>query len=333
MIFVLSGCAKTVKDNDKTSTEKGNNQQEPTASSEKMEISWVSWNCGDIEEGNFVESKLEEKLNLEIKVKKVDLSKAQQVDLMLASGEMPDCGWMFRDTRDMYYGQELTRTIPVDMIKQYAPKYSKLLDDYPILWKINASDEDKNKLIALPGCNPAGTDGQYYYCSFYRYDWLKKFGIEPSTPVEMTSEGIYVTEKGFTLDQFREILQKFVNDDPDENGVDDTYGMIGFVGPTTWYTLQRAFGFQDGFSIEEGEKAIMSYSSQKYKDFIKYVHSLYKDGLMDKEILTLAVDKYFEKAATGKAGYFCGTANLLGKWAESRPPLSIIKMYQVLQYL
>jgi len=325
VIFIISGCTQVAKENKNTGTSTGNEQQPPAPTNEKIEISWVSWNCGDIEDGNFVEKKLEEKLNLEIKVKKVDLSKTQQVDLMLASGEMPDCGWIFKDPRDMYYSQELTRTVPVDMIRQYAPMYSKLIDDYPLLWKINASNEDKNELIALPGCNPSGTDGQYYFSSFYRYDWLQKFGIKPSTPVEMTSDRIYVTEKGFTLDEFKVILDKFVNGDPDGNGVADTYGMIGYTGANSWRTIQRAFGFQDGFSMEEEGKAIMPYSSQKYKDYIKYVNSLYKNGLVDKEILTLPADKFFEKGTTGKAGYFCNTANLLGEWAEARPPLSILK--------
>lgn len=303
-ILVLSGCKQVVKVPEDTNKTTENDKQEPVTSNEKIELSWVSWNCGDIEDGNFVEKKLEEKFNLEIKVKKVDLSKSQQVDLMLASGEMPDCGWLFKGARDMHYDQELTRTIPIDMLRQYAPNYSKLLDEYPILWKINASDEDDKQLIALPGCNPAGTDGQYYFSSFYRYDWLQKIGMEPSTPVEMTSEGIYITEKGYTLDDFKVILDKFVNEDPDGNGVADTYGMIGYTGANSWITIQRAFGFQEGFSLEEDGKAIMPYSSQRYKDYVKYVHSLYKDGLLDKEILTLATDKFYEKAATGKVGYF-----------------------------
>ena len=58
-----------------------------TASTEKvspMEISYVSLYCGEIVEDNWAEQYVQDALDIEIKTKKIDLTQAQQRDLMLS---------------------------------------------------------------------------------------------------------------------------------------------------------------------------------------------------------------------------------------------------------
>ena len=100
--------------------------------SDPWELTYIGWACGEIEDENFCELLLEEKFNVEIKVTRVDLANGEQRNLMLASGEMPECGWAIDSAPKLYTQQALTRLIPEEMIRQYAPMYAAYLDEQPI---------------------------------------------------------------------------------------------------------------------------------------------------------------------------------------------------------
>ncbi|NSW90850.1 MAG: hypothetical protein HPY74_09320 [Firmicutes bacterium] len=328
ILTFFSACSTSTKTSDKAE-EKSAGSKTGTSNVEqpkKIKISYYSYWCGDIVDGNYCEKLIEDALNLEIETKKVNHTKKEQVDLMLASGDMPDCGWFDYDPKYMYYDQELTRLIPVDMIKKYAPSYIKTYDKFPILYKHVTCKEDKNQHYALVGHQAYVAGNQYFFCSFYRKDWLDKFGIKPNTPVEEVIDRVFITEKGFTLDQFEEILKQFTKGDPDGNGKEDTVGMIGSNKSFefTWGQLMGAFNIIPSFSIEDNGKAVYYYSTERYKNYLKYISRLYKNGYIDKEILTIDAQQFWEKAQKGYGGYFGASANWLGSWAMSRPPLNIL---------
>lgn len=302
-------------------------EQEGSAAGKPMEISYYSFWMGDIVDDNYCESVIQDALGIEIKAMKVNHQKQEQVDLMLASGDMPDCGWFSgRNPQYMYYEQELSRTIPVDMIRQYAPGYIKTYDEFPILYPLVETKEDPNEHYALSGHQAFLMGRQYFFCNFYRKDWLDKFGISPSTPVEEMIDGVFITEKGFTLDQFEDILARFTDNDPDGNGSNDTTGMIGDAGFTfNWSPLLGAFGLVPGFTVEDNGKAVYYYSTERYKNFLKYVNGLFEKGYIDQEIMTLDRQQFWEKAQNGYGGYFAVSANWLGSWAMQRPPLNILE--------
>jgi ABC-type glycerol-3-phosphate transport system substrate-binding protein len=300
--------------------------QEGTASGEPLEISYYGYWMGDIVDDNYCETLIQDALDIEIIARKVNHAQKEQVDLMLASGDMPDCGWFTYAPQYMYYEQELTRTIPVDLVKKYAPSYIKTYDDFPILYHLIRTKEDPDEYYALSGHQAYFMGRQYFFCNFYRKDWLDKFGIAPSSPVEEMIEGVYATEKGFTLDQFETILAKFTNDDPDGNGKNDTTGMLGDAGFTfNWSPLLGAFDLVPDFPIEDNGKAVYYYSTERYKSFLKYVNRLFEKGYIDQEILTLDRQQFWEKAQNSYGGYFAVSANWLGTWAMQRPPLNILE--------
>ena len=70
------------------------------------------------------------------------------MSLLLATGECPD---LFCPI-DPFDGlaQGLTRTIPVEMLHEHAPQYTKLLNDfYPIGWLLGQSPDDPTEYVAL----------------------------------------------------------------------------------------------------------------------------------------------------------------------------------------
>ncbi len=173
----FAGCSN---DSGKSSVPASSTASAPSSSASESEkekptkISYVSWSCGEYEGDTWIEQYIEEKLNIELEVLKVDLSNAEAKNLMLASDEFPDCGWVLTNAQEMN-SNGLIRTIPEDMIRTYAPNYSKALDATPNGWSLNLDDNGEHlSLIGIILGQSAAANGE-----MFRLDWLKKIGIMP----------------------------------------------------------------------------------------------------------------------------------------------------------
>jgi len=292
-----------------------------------LEISWTSMNCGDLEPNTFVQQALEKAMNISLTVRKVDWQNGEQINLMIASGEMPDAAWLGGiDRSDLYYEQKLTRPIPVSMIKEYAPAIAAEFDKNPFAWKMGQIKGDPDNLCQINATMNGGV--QYLFADFYRLDWINNLGIELPMELNKIGDQLYISADPMPLDLFVDILEKFTFNDPDKNGQNDTYGMLGYASAPfgwSWYTLMRAFGLTSEWTMEENGKGIMFYSSEKYKDYLKYVQDVYSRGVIDREIFTLDRSLFFEKATNGAGGYFCAASNWVASWATTRPPLSLME--------
>ena len=100
-----------------------------------MELTWIGLNGAEIEDNNYVQKKLEEMFNVKLINTKIAVNNEEQVNLMLAAGEMPDAGFMYQNETEMY-DNGLTRTIPKDFMVKYAPGYAAMLDSSGLGWKI-----------------------------------------------------------------------------------------------------------------------------------------------------------------------------------------------------
>ncbi|NSW89371.1 MAG: hypothetical protein HPY74_01595 [Firmicutes bacterium] len=330
MIVGLAGCVKTISEKEQDdgkeeeASQTGAIPEDPYA--KKFEISWVSWACGDIEQDNWAAKKLEEKLNIKLVTKKVDLAQSQQVDLMLASGEMPDCGWIGRSPEKMDE-QGLIRTIPKDLITRYAPNYVRLLDSDPIGWKLNLAEGKEDEYLCLSGYR-AGDKDVLSFTSVYRLDWLENVGISPNGSLEqIDNDGrIFIVQNPFTQEQFVSIMEAFTKNDPDKNGKDDTYGMTAAGRDAFyWNPIFGMFGFQDTGIVEENGNAAEFYVTNRYKEFLKFANNLYKEGFLDTEFATLNRQKAWEKIASNKAGYSGITVGWLNSGFKTRPPLNMLQ--------
>ena len=95
---------------------------------EKMEITWLvgTYSSHLYEEGRWDELELEEKFNVDLKMWNimVDSSNMEQVQMMLAAGDVPDYGFYYTSGQYLYE-QGLGRTIPLNMMKEYYQSYYK----------------------------------------------------------------------------------------------------------------------------------------------------------------------------------------------------------------
>ncbi|MBQ8087518.1 MAG: extracellular solute-binding protein [Clostridia bacterium] len=163
---------------------------------------------------------------------------------------------------------------------------------------------------------PSVTIARSYYSENIRTDWLEKLGLEVPT----------------TLDEFTEVMRAFTKNDPDGNGVDDTYG---FSGAQTYYSLTPFFGAfgarpdQAYFLSEDGEKVVTNVISDDYKAALAYIRDIYAEGLIDPEVFTATYQQTQEKVVRGEFGYWCGWWSAAGNvvsrfgYTESNPEDSL----------
>lgn len=285
------------------------------------EVSYYSFWCGDLDDGSYVEKLIEENVGgIDIKVRKIGHQNTDQVNLMLSTNDMPDCGW-FNFTPSYMQSQELIRTIPVEMVKEYMPNFIRQYDRVPIMYPLTLSPDNPDEFVCLSGIGDSLVN-LHLPCDFYRYDWIKKLNIDlGDIKVEKLSDNIYIADKGVPTELFMTIMDGFVNNDPDGNGKKDTIGACVGAGSKEWMS---AFDLIQGNSNVNGT-ATMWYADARYKETLKFMKTLYDRGLVDKEWATLPLQSIWEKINTGTAGYFQSGTNHVNSWASNRPPLALIE--------
>ncbi len=326
--LLFAGCGQSTATSGTTSGITGASTTKattPTTKEEKVQFSYWSYWCANAVDGNYCEKLIEDALNVDIKAKNISQSENDKVNLMLSSGEMPDCGWFGKSIDFMHYTNDLTRNITKTLVSQYVPGMTELFSKNPILESLVTSKENANEYYGLPTYQAYSAGRQYFYADFYRKDWLDKLKIAYPGAVKEVTKGVFMCDTGYTLDQHKAILEAFTQNDPDGNGKKDTVGTIGAGngGLVTW-TLLGAYGLCDSFSVNDNGKAVYYYSTDRYKKILAYAASLYKAGLVDKEIFTLNSQQFWEKAQKSYGGHFNVSANWLGSWASNRPPLNIL---------
>ncbi|NOU74211.1 ABC transporter substrate-binding protein [Paenibacillus sp. LMG 31458] len=339
LVLGAAGCSqKDASDVNSTSPAQGDKASglpAPGDFSKKLDLKLSgSFTRGKIEDGNWVQKKLEEKYNIKINNVKVDTFNKDQVQLMVASGDLPDTFAFTAQSLSAleFYENGLTRTVSKEMLKKYAPRYSKMLDENVPGWDMNLAPGKKDEYLTLVGYQ--GHTKNLIWAPTFRLDWLEKLGIKPPGDIKPigTSGGlerIYFSDKAYTLEQTEEILKAFTQKDPDGNGKNDTYGMLPFNNAfTSWgSTLLGAYGVASGYNLEENGKLTAAEISDKYKEFLKMMARWNKEGLIDPEWTTIDVNKSWEKYKLGKAGYYPAQPAYVGMdaWTKGRAPANIVE--------
>ena len=331
---VLSGCGKTADTSADSAAKEPvaeqSAEEQPAADSadaaveesdnsleEFFEITYTGyWSDDTYEDESYCENLLEEALNIELEV----VTQSSSLDSLLATGQMPDCMWGDKDVAFMKEN-ELSRNIPVEMVKKYAPSFIEYFDENPVLYDYVLDPENPDEFTCLRGVTLQFVD-YYLPNDYYRYDWIENLGIDLGVEVEEVYDRIYVAADGIELSKFIEIMDGFVNGDPDGNGQKDTFGV-------TAQNLQQGvfysgYGFHSGVNNVNGE-AEQYYVMEEFKEYLKGFAQLYADGLIDPQIIENNRKLSWDKVNTGKAGYWITSTNSLNTWAADRPPLTLLE--------
>ncbi|MCI6044467.1 hypothetical protein MR857_14330 [bacterium] len=274
------------------------------------------WSDDTYEDESYVENMLEDALNIELEVVTTDNS---NLDSLLATGQMPDCMWCDKEVAFMQ-DQELIRNIPVSMVKEYAPSFIKYFDENLLLYDYVLDPENPEEFTCLRGITLQFVD-YYLPNDYYRYDWIQNLGIDLGVEVEQVADRVYAASDGIELSKFIEIMDAFVNQDPDGDGQKNTYGVTApNLQQSVFYS---AYGFHNGVNEVNGE-AEQYYVMDEFKEYLKGFAEIYKNGLIDPEIIEDNRKLSWDKVNTGKAGYWITSTNSLNSWASDRPPLTLL---------
>ncbi len=318
VVLVLSGCSGS---SNKAASAGGEGKADPDPN-KTYDITYTGqWCFSDYEDGSFAERMIEDALNINLTVEKAET--VDTIDLLLASGEMPDCMWTESKTPSWMQEQELIRTIPRSMVEKYCPTLIEYYEKNPLIYKMVLNPENEDEFICLAGLTFQFVD-YYLPGDFYRYDWIEKLGIDLGVNVEQVSDRLYVADDGIELSKFIEIMDAFVNQDPDGNGKNDTLGAaapdwgIGQIGQ-----FYSAYGFTRDINEVNG-RAEQCYVMDEYREFLKGFQELYARNLLDPEIISNDRTVGWDKVNTGACGYWLTSMNTLNSWAMDRPPLTLL---------
>ncbi len=209
----------------------------------------------------------------------------QAFNLMLASNDIPDIVETYDPVAFAKYGME-GAFIPINEYLDQMPNFSKILEENPSIRKrITASDGNIYYTPHIPG-GSASTGW------FIRTDWLSKLGLE----VPETTEELY------------DVLKAFKEKDPNGNGQADEV-------PYFASDLKNLFPLWNAYPdwYVEGEEMKYGPYEAEYKTAIENIVKWYKEGIIDREVLTSASD-IRDKRLTDNVGG--STVNWFGSTAR-----------------
>ena len=220
-----------------------------------------------------MKKKIEEKYNIKLNIIDIEWQKYDEIlNLKIAGGEVPDILYAKTPTAaSKYVQQNVVGAIPIELLEEKAPNLLKRIEDSSgDIMKYYYID---GELYSIPefsvGADPSGIP------MVWRGDWLEKVGI---------------TKTPETLDEFEEAFYKFANEDPDGNGVKDTYGLStsGLTSIFASYGYVPALGYVTGESAwqERDGKLVFAAIQPEMKTALERISKWYKDGVLDPEFIT-----------------------------------------------
>lgn len=218
---------------------------------------------------------------------------AEKRNLLLAGGDYPEVFYASAFPRAdlLKYGKQ-GAFIPLnELIEKHAPNFKALMEKYPIIAK-GITMPDGN-IYGLPTIYDPEFKSVFYGTPWVKSEWLTKLGIsEPQT-----------------LDDFYNMLKAFKEKDPNGNGQKDEYawGAAGTAGIVNY--LRGSFGLNyhgtSNVNVDTDPasgKVRFIPSDPRYKELLQYVNKLYKDGLLEQDIMSVKSTEIDAKGVEGLLG-------------------------------
>lgn len=297
--------------------------QEGSASGEKMTITWM---CQYEEAWAF--DMLEEKFNVEIVPNGIYVNDSERVSVMLAAGEFPDFGPLWENAIEIWE-DGVTRSIPKDMIRTYAPDLAKAYDQYSEGWIANSNPDNEDELLAINGVS--ATTDYNIFLPIVRQDWVLNVGGElpdyDAKKLPLDSNGrVFFFDHDVTLAEYEQLLIGFRDGDPDGNGQNDTIPYLATNNLwRSFHQLAGAFGVPyNGNRYVDGQ--LYDYRIDPgMQQLLIMLNRWYEDGLLDSEFASQDLRKGWDKITAGIVGTTAEVVTYSGQdWAADRPPNSFV---------
>lgn len=224
--------------------------------------------------------------------------------LLSSGGKLPDAFAADGDPLQSLIASNKLMAVD-EAIEKYAhPEYKRLLEKYE--YALGEVKKD-GKIYGIPAFF-MGDEGTVMWI---RKDWLDNLGLQAPA----------------TLDEFENVLKQFTENDPDQNGENDTIGLAVPLkeGPWTWMgqtdaiaaalTDQMINTYDVTLFWNKGEDGKLSYGAihPEAKLYLQKMRDWMSKGYIDKEAGIKDPSKSSELTASGKAGIMFGPF-WMGDW-------------------
>ncbi|GAA1612904.1 extracellular solute-binding protein [Kribbella sancticallisti] len=198
-----------------------------------------------------------------------------KVNAMMAAGDIPDAflGISFTRSQLYLYGAQNLFVDLTPYLDKYAPNLQEAMQDYPQARKLMVSP-DKG-IYSFPDINDC------YHCrasngrTLLNSEWLRKVGL--ATPT--------------TTDEFREVLTAFKKADLGGRGKTIPFGGYKDAPLDTYFMNAFLYNPGDPWLVVTDGKVEATYVQDEWREALKYLHGLYADGLLAKDIFTATEDQ------------------------------------------
>ena len=178
--------------------------------------------------------------------------------------------------------------------------------DFPNLRKLSSHVFEESavddKIYGLYAERPESRQG-----IVIRKDWLDRLGLEPPE----------------TLEELYEVLHAFTYDDPDGNGVQDTFGLTdrNDLVYGAFKTLGSYFGTPNNWGLIQG-KIVPEFETEPYMDTMRFMKRLYDEGLMNQDFSVTSKQNQRHMLVSGQAGIYVGSMADAQRLADSAQELN-----------
>ena len=240
---------------------------------------------------------IEEVLNIDLEVD--GNWNAERKNVILNSADLPDVIWTggITPSEIVKYGQEggLFLDLSQYINEELTPNIVAAMEKYPDAFKQCVSPD--GAMYTLPKINYSPSQQGTQRC-YVDPAYLEAIGI--------TSEDELPT----TLEGFIDMLRAFKKLDPASMGVDEIIPLAvsGSMGGYDSLWLMQTFGwvpaimsYQASPTWDEAEQQVVIPCLQdKFKDFVKCYHTLYSEGLVDEDFVTMSSEQATAMISEGK---------------------------------
>ncbi|MFC3767988.1 extracellular solute-binding protein [Paenibacillus sp. GCM10012303] len=219
----------------------------------------------------------------------------QKVNLLISGNDIPD----FMRVNEAQFKLLAESDMLEDLTNVYESYASPLLKEVIGGFgnQLTNRVSSNGKLLGIPSTIPAHDSDPVVWI---RKDWLDKVGI--NLPL------------GITIDDVEKVAKAFIEQDPDQNGVKDTYGIMStsnFVTNSTgnnsldaYFTSLRAY--PKFWTKDKNGDIVYGSTTSETKQALGKLREWYAAGLIDKEFGTIKPDQFAKGNSAGKAGISTG---------------------------
>ena len=239
----------------------------------------------------------------------------EKMNLLMSSGEYTDILFKANKIDLDKYGMDGILIPLEDMIKEYMPNLSALLDERDAWADIAAPDGHIYALPSILATDPK-TGSSYWWIN---KGWLDKLGLkEPKT-----------------MDDLYTVLKAFKEQDPNGNGKADEIPVGVYSEPNAYNMLLALFtdgqNYTKYWEVMDGQMEYLPTTEYFKENLLEPFQKMYAEGLLTADMFTMDRDKY--RAVCGgeeviyglvydsTCAYFANTDEQLG-WVTLKPTYS-----------